>query len=143
MRLLSASRPDSFCATVVASVLFTGILTGSGLENGEVQANGQFLSGGAALGQEGALSLEVASPESGQLPPPPNAAPALARINGSMLSVSHLASAGSNSELGQFNSAAQTLVEYVDNIVVSAAGIAPGTQLSLTVARDVSGQSSI
>ena len=141
MRLLSASRPDSLFATVVTSLLSTGILAGSGLENGEVQANGQFLSGGATLGQEETLSLEVDSPESGQLPPPPNAAPALARINGSMLSVSHLATAGSNSELGQFNSAAQTLVEYVDNIVVNAEGIASGTELILTVAWNVSGQS--
>ena len=57
MRLLSASRPDSLFATVVTSLLSTGILAGSGLENGEVQANGQFLSGGTALGQEGSCLL--------------------------------------------------------------------------------------
>ena len=141
MRLPCFSHPGSLFAILVSYLLFTGILAGSGLENGEVQANGQFLSGGASLGRKEGLSLEVESPESDQLPPPPTAAPALARISGSMLSVSHLATAASTSDFGQFNSAAQTLVEYVDNIVVSAEGIAPGTELILTVAWNVSGQS--
>lgn len=141
MRLLCASRPDTLCVIISASLISAGILVGSGLENGEVQANAQFLSGGAAVGQEEGLSMEVQSPGPAQFPPVPNAAPALARLNASMLSVSHLATAGSNSALGQFNSAAQTLVEYVDNIVVSAEGVAPGTELILTVAWDVSGQS--
>jgi len=141
MRLLCASRPDTLCAIISASLMSAGTLAGSGLENGEVQANAQFLFGGTAIGQEEELSMEVQSPGPAQFPPLPNAAPALARINASMLSVSHLATSGSNSDLGQFNSAAQTLVEYVDNIVVSAEGVAPGAELILTVAWDVSGQS--
>ena len=141
MRPLSISWPETTVLALCAIMMPAGVLTGSGLENGEVQANAQFLSGGATVGREEQLSMEVQSPGSSQVPPPSNAAPSLARLDASMLSVSHQVTAGSNSALNQFNSAAQTLVEYVDSVVVNAEGVTAGTELILTVAWDVSGQS--
>ena len=134
------SPSASFLAAAWALTACAGSLLATGLENGEVQANAQFLSGGAAPGSEQELSMEVRSPGANQFPPLPNAAPALARIDATMPSITHLATAGSNSDLGQFNSAAQTLVEYVDNLIVTAEGVPTGTDLIVTVAWDVSGQ---
>ena len=134
------SPSASFLALAWALAACAGTVLASGLENGEVQANAQFLSGGAATGAEQELSMEVRSPGANQFPPLPNAAPALARINATMPSITHLATAGSNSDLGQFNSAAQTLVEYVDNLIVTAEDVSTGTDLIVTVAWDVSGQ---
>lgn len=141
MRPISISWPETTVLALCAIMMPAGVLTGSGLENGEVQANAQFLSGGATVGREEQLTMEVQSPGSSQVPPPSNAAPSLARLDASMLSVSHQVTAGSNSALNQFNSAAQTLVEYVDSVVVNAEGVTTGTELILTVAWDVSGQS--
>ena len=95
------SPSASFLAAAWALAACAGTLLATGLENGEVQANAQFLSGGAAVGAEQELSMEVRSPGANQFPPLPNAAPALARINATMPSITHLATAGSNSQLGQ------------------------------------------
>ena len=140
MRSPAAPYPASVLAITCALALPAGTLLATGLENGEIQANAQFLSGGLAVGAEQELTMEVRSPDPGQFPPLPNAAPALARIDAAMAAVTHLTTAGSSSVLNQFNSAAQSLVEYVDNLVVSAEGIAVGTDLIVTVAWEVSGR---
>ncbi|MCH2063614.1 MAG: hypothetical protein MK194_07805 [Roseibacillus sp.] len=140
MRLPAASYPAPVPAITCALALATGPLLASGLENGEIQANAQFLSGGSAVGAEQELAMEVRSPGTDQFPPLPNSAPALARIDATMAAITHLTTAGSTSDLNQFNSAAQSLVEYVDNLVVDAEGIAVGTDLIVTVAWEVSGQ---
>ena len=111
----------------------------TGLENGEVQANAQFLSGGMTSLAEELLEMEARSPDLSQLPPPANAAFALANIEATMATISHRTSAATSSALNQFNSAAQSLVEYVDNIVINVEGIATGTDLIVTVAWNVSG----
>ena len=140
MRSPAASYPAPGLAITCALLLGTGPLLATGLENGEIQANAQFLEGGSAVGAEQELAMEVRSPGPNQFPPLPNAAPALARIVATMPSITHLTTAGSTSDLNQFNSAAQSLVEYVDNLVVNAEGIAVGTELIVTVAWEVAGR---
>ena len=140
MRSPVAPHPAPALAITCALALPAGTLLATGLENGEIQANAQFLSGGLSVGAEQELTMEVRSPDPSQFPPLPNAAPALARIDAAMPAITHLTTAGSSSVLNQFNSAAQSLVEYVDNLVVNAEGIAVGTDLIVAVAWDVSGR---
>ena len=129
-------------AACVLACVFAWPATSSatGLENGEVQANAQFLSGGVTTTADLLLEMEVRSPDLTQLPPPPNAAFALANIEATMASITHRTTAATSSALNQFNSAAQSLVEYVDNLVVNAEGVSTGTELIVTVAWDVSGR---
>ncbi len=141
MRSPAASYPSPFLALTCALALPVGPLLATGLENGEIRANAQSLSGGFAVGAEEELTMEVRSPGLDQIPPLPNAAPALARIDATMEAITHLATAGSTSERSQFNSAAQSLVESVDNLVVNAEGVAVGTDVIVTVAWIVAGRS--
>ena len=110
MRLPAASYPAPVPAITCALALATGPLLASGLENGEIQANAQFLSDGSAVGAEQELAREGRAPGTDQFPPLPNSAPALARIDATMAAITHLTTAGSTSDLNQFNSAAQRLV---------------------------------
>ena len=134
--LPSLTLPPRILACALA---YSTAALATGLENGEVQANAQFLSGGMTVLADELLEMEVRSPDPGQLPPPANAAFALANIEATMSTISHRTSAATSSALNQFNSAAQSLVEYVDNLVVNAEGVETGADLIVTVAWNVSG----
>ena len=127
--LPSLTLPPRILACALA---YSTAALATGLENGEVQANAQFLSGGMTVLADELLEMEVRSPDPGQLPPPANAAFALANIEATMSTISHRTSAATSSALNQFNSAAQSLVEYVDNLVVNAEGVETGAEAPLS-----------
>lgn len=141
----SAARPLTPLALALALGLSTASLSGYGLENGEVAANAQFRIGGATTDADSILVMSAIAPDPFAVPPlPSHFAPARALLDGSMSSsINHATTASTSSALNQFSSSAQSLVDFVDNLIVEAEGVPAGTELIVEVAWQISGNTEL
>lgn len=106
-----------------------GSLSATGLENGELYANGAELLGGATNSAAEPINMVLQTPDFS----------AGASLSGFMTPIELEASGSIDTNRNQLVSQATSLVEFVDNLVVNAEGIAAGTELIVEVAWTVSG----
>ncbi len=110
-----------------------GSLAATGLENGELYANAVSQLGGTTNSAVEPINMVLQTSDFS----------AGASLTGSMTPLNLEASGSISSDLNQFVSQATSLVEFVDNLVVNAEGIAAGTDLIVEIAWDVSGNTLI
>lgn len=121
----------STCRILAPIILSTALASQAALERGEVRANTKTPVTGQTIEADEAINLVVIDSPRGS-----------ARASGTMSSVDLNTSANISSEKLQSYSETAALIEFVDSLYVTAEGIEPGTDLIVTVAWNVSGDTS-
>lgn len=124
-------RMTSTCRILAPIILSTALSAQGALERGEVRANTLTPVTGQTADAIESLNLVVVDDPRGS-----------ARATGTMDSIDLTTSANITSTKLQSYSETASLVEFVDSLYVTAEGIDPGTELIVTVAWNVSGNTS-
>lgn len=124
-----------------ASILLvtSALAYGIGLENGEVVANSIQELGGKTTSAAQVLSMSAVAPPQTVPPPPPTFAPAVSTIQATMSRIDLSSSGSITGTFNQLGSSGTAQVDFRDNLIVTAEGIDPGTDLIVEITWNVNG----